>query len=43
MPEITPFLWLDGQAEEAARFYASIFEDASIGRITRSATPAPRG
>jgi predicted 3-demethylubiquinone-9 3-methyltransferase (glyoxalase superfamily) len=27
---ITPFLWFDGQAEEAARFYAGLFEDSKI-------------
>lgn len=33
--KITPCLWFDNQAEEAANFYASIFEDSKIGRITR--------
>ena len=35
MPRITPFLWFDSQAEEAARFYASIFENSKITAITR--------
>lgn len=35
MSRITPCLWFDDQAEEAARFYASIFPDARIGKITR--------
>lgn len=35
MQKITPFLWFDGKAEEAAHFYASIFRDARIGNITR--------
>lgn len=35
MQRITPFLWFDGQAEEAARFYASIFKRSKIGKITR--------
>lgn len=30
MGRITPFLWFDGQAEEAARFYCSIFPNARI-------------
>jgi predicted 3-demethylubiquinone-9 3-methyltransferase (glyoxalase superfamily) len=30
---LTTCLWFDGQAEEAANYYASIFEDAKIGRI----------
>jgi predicted 3-demethylubiquinone-9 3-methyltransferase (glyoxalase superfamily) len=33
--KITPCLWFDNQAEEAARFYVSIFENSSIGAITR--------
>ena len=35
MQKITPFLWFDGQAEDAAKFYASIFKDSKIGRILR--------
>lgn len=35
MPRITPCLWFDHQAEEAARFYTSIFSNSGIGRITR--------
>ena len=33
--KITPCLWFDNQAEEAARFYVSIFKNSRIGRITR--------
>jgi predicted 3-demethylubiquinone-9 3-methyltransferase (glyoxalase superfamily) len=33
--KITPCLWFDNQAEEASRFYASIFKNSKIGRITR--------
>jgi predicted 3-demethylubiquinone-9 3-methyltransferase (glyoxalase superfamily) len=32
---IAPCLWFDDQAEEAARFYTSIFPNSSIGRISR--------
>jgi predicted 3-demethylubiquinone-9 3-methyltransferase (glyoxalase superfamily) len=35
MQKITPFLWFDGQAEEAAKFYASVFKNSKIGRILR--------
>lgn len=35
MQKITPFLWFDNQAEEAAKFYTSIFKNAKIGQITR--------
>ena len=32
---ISPCLWFDGQAEEAARFYVSVFKKAKIVSITR--------
>jgi predicted 3-demethylubiquinone-9 3-methyltransferase (glyoxalase superfamily) len=35
MQKITPFLWFDNQAEEAAKFYASVFENSKVGRILR--------
>ena len=35
MSKISPCLWFDGQAEEAARLYTSLFSDASIGAIGR--------
>src|SRR5579862_2264626 len=43
--KITPFLWFDGQAEEAARFYTSIFENSKIVSVTRygEAGPGPEG
>jgi predicted 3-demethylubiquinone-9 3-methyltransferase (glyoxalase superfamily) len=34
MQKITPFLWFDGKAEEAARFYTSIFTNSKIESIT---------
>ena len=34
MQKITPFLWFDGKAEEAARFYASIFKNSKIESVT---------
>jgi predicted 3-demethylubiquinone-9 3-methyltransferase (glyoxalase superfamily) len=33
--KITTNLWFNNQAEEAANFYTSIFQDSKIGRITR--------
>ncbi|MGI0063613.1 MAG: VOC family protein [Nitrosopumilaceae archaeon] len=33
--KITPFLWFDNQAEEATKFYTSIFRDSKIGKVTR--------
>jgi predicted 3-demethylubiquinone-9 3-methyltransferase (glyoxalase superfamily) len=35
MQKITPFLWFDHQAEDAAKFYTSIFKNSKIGRIFR--------
>ena len=35
MQKITPFLWFDDHAEEAAKFYASIFKNSKIGKISR--------
>ena len=32
---ITPCLWFDTQAEQAAKFYASIFKDSKLGKISR--------
>ena len=33
--KITPCLWFDTQAEEAAKFYASVFKNSKVGKITR--------
>jgi predicted 3-demethylubiquinone-9 3-methyltransferase (glyoxalase superfamily) len=33
--KITPMLWFDAQAEEAATFYVSLFPDSSIGSVSR--------
>jgi predicted 3-demethylubiquinone-9 3-methyltransferase (glyoxalase superfamily) len=45
MQKITPFLWFDGKAEEAANFYTSIFKDSKILHIARygEAGPGPKG
>jgi predicted 3-demethylubiquinone-9 3-methyltransferase (glyoxalase superfamily) len=43
--KITTFLWFDREAEEAARFYTSIFEDSKILAVARygDAGPGPKG
>ena len=33
MQKITPFLWFDTQAEEAAKFYTSVFKNSKLGSI----------
>ena len=45
MQKITPFLWFDNQAEEAANFYVSIFKNSKILSISRygEAGPGPKG
>jgi len=35
MKKITPFLWFDDKAEEAVKFYVSVFKNAKIGSIAR--------
>jgi predicted 3-demethylubiquinone-9 3-methyltransferase (glyoxalase superfamily) len=35
MQKITPFLWYDDKAEEAANFYCSIFKNSKVGSVTR--------
>jgi len=45
MQKITPFLWFNGQAEEAANFYISLFKNSRIINIARygEAGPGPKG
>ena len=41
MPNITPFLWFDNQAEEAAKFYTGIFPNSRIVKTTRFGEGSP--
>lgn len=41
MPKISPFLWFDKEAEEAARFYVSVFPNSRLGEIQRYPENAP--
>jgi predicted 3-demethylubiquinone-9 3-methyltransferase (glyoxalase superfamily) len=45
MQKITPFLWFDGQAEEAMNFYVSIFKNSKVVSVARygDAGPGPKG
>ena len=45
MQKITPFLWFDGKAEEAANLYVSIFKNSRIVSVRRygEAGPGPKG
>jgi predicted 3-demethylubiquinone-9 3-methyltransferase (glyoxalase superfamily) len=38
---ITPCLWFDGQAEEAARLYTSIFPDSKVNKVVQAAADNP--
>lgn len=44
MQKITPFLWFDDKAEEAAQFYTSIFKNSKMGNVVRhgDAGPGPK-
>jgi predicted 3-demethylubiquinone-9 3-methyltransferase (glyoxalase superfamily) len=42
MPEITPFLWFDTEAEEAANLYTSVFPNSKIIDVTRYGSAGPR-
>jgi predicted 3-demethylubiquinone-9 3-methyltransferase (glyoxalase superfamily) len=41
VPDITPCLWFDGNAEDAARFYTSIFPDSHIDKVVNAASDTP--
>lgn len=41
MPEQIPCLWFDGQAEEAATLYTSLFPNSSIGQVSRYGPDMP--
>jgi predicted 3-demethylubiquinone-9 3-methyltransferase (glyoxalase superfamily) len=41
MRKISPFLWFDNQAEEAANFYVSVFKDGKIGKTARYGEGGP--
>lgn len=40
--KIKPFLWFDTQAEEAAKFYTSVFRNSKVGRVLRYPEGSPR-
>lgn len=43
MQKVTPCLWFDGNAEEAARFYVTLLPDSRIERLVRSPADNPGG
>jgi predicted 3-demethylubiquinone-9 3-methyltransferase (glyoxalase superfamily) len=45
MPAITPCLWFDTEALEAAKFYVSVFKNSKLGKVSYygDGTPLPKG
>jgi predicted 3-demethylubiquinone-9 3-methyltransferase (glyoxalase superfamily) len=45
MQKISPFLWFNDEAEEAANFYATLFDDAEVTSVSRypEGSPGPAG
>jgi predicted 3-demethylubiquinone-9 3-methyltransferase (glyoxalase superfamily) len=43
MAKITPCLWFDGKAEEAAEFYVSLLPDSRVDKVWRSPADTPSG
>lgn len=43
MSQITPCLWFDGNAEEAANFYVSVFPDSHVDAVHRAPADYPSG
>jgi len=41
MPKITPFLWFDTQAEEAAKLYVSVFPNSKLGEVSHYGEAGP--
>src|SRR4051812_31861092 len=43
--KISPFLWFDGNAEEAVKFYTTVFDNSKIGQVMRNGEggPGPKG
>ena len=43
MSKISPCLWFDGEAEEAAKFYVSLLPDSRINHVQKNVTDSPAG
>ena len=41
MQKITPFLWFDGNVEEAMNFYVSVFKNSKVGSVNRQGKEGP--
>jgi predicted 3-demethylubiquinone-9 3-methyltransferase (glyoxalase superfamily) len=43
MSKVSPCLWFDGEAEEAAKFYVSLLPDSRIEKVQKNTTDSPGG
>src|SRR3981189_250273 len=43
MSKVSPCLWFDGEAEEAAKFYVSLLPDSRIEKIQKNTVDSPAG
>ena len=43
MSKLSPCLWFDGQAEEAAEFYTKLLPDSRVDKVSRAAADTPSG
>ena len=43
MSKISPCLWFDGEAEEAAKFYVSLLPDSRIEKVQKNTVDSPAG
>src|SRR5258707_14317997 len=43
MSKITPCLWFDGEAEEAARFYVTLLPESRVDQVQKNTTDSPAG
>ena len=43
MQKVTPCLWFDGQAEQAAGYYVALLADSRLDRVVRSPADTPSG
>ena len=41
MQKLTPFLWFNDNAEEAVKFYVSVFKNSKIGKVARYGKAGP--
>jgi predicted 3-demethylubiquinone-9 3-methyltransferase (glyoxalase superfamily) len=43
LQKVTPFLWFDNRAEEAVKFYTSVFRNSKVEAVVRYGEAGPKG